>query len=160
MGETSTAWLITESANRIYERFEASLRPCGLSPRGCGLLLALFDLGAIPQQAIRELLGIDKHAVVSLIDDLEGQALLTRTRDPADRRVQVLSLTTRGHELVADVLVDIVDRMDDRSAQALTGDERRQLRGVLGCVVRRRREVASRSRSHNQQRKQGETRDE
>jgi DNA-binding MarR family transcriptional regulator len=72
--------------------------------------------------------------MVSLIDDLEGLALVTRSRDLNDRRSYAISITEQGRELALQA-DQIVVEADARFAEALTTDELEQLMGLLSKLL-------------------------
>ncbi len=131
----TVVFLIMEGARRHVRGLERELRSLSLNYREWVVLMTLHDLGTVPQQVIRDLLGINKHAIVGLVDLLEAESLLVRKPDSADRRVQLLDLTTRGHDLVVRTLLELTERVDDRYLEALSDDERRRLRRILARVV-------------------------
>ncbi|MEV6065846.1 MarR family transcriptional regulator [Nocardia sp. NPDC052001] len=63
------------------------------------VLTYLSEFSEISQQEIADGLGIDRSEVVRLVDSLEKSGLVTRTRDPEDRRRYRLAMTTAGRKL-------------------------------------------------------------
>ena len=72
------------------------LDPLGLSPRAWGVLSTLVESGPLTQIDLASALSIDRTAMVYLLDDLEGQGLVERVRNPDDRRSFLVHLTPRG----------------------------------------------------------------
>jgi DNA-binding MarR family transcriptional regulator len=72
------------------------LDPLGLSPRAWGVLSTLVESGPLTQIDLASALSIDRTAMVYLLDDLEGQGLVERVRNPDDRRSFLVRLTPRG----------------------------------------------------------------
>src|SRR5262249_9354020 len=134
-GTATAPWLIAQSAHRVYDRFDAELHTHALTPEACGILLALFDLGDTPQQAVRALLAVHKHEMVDLLDPLESRGLLLRRRYPADRRMHLLSLTGQGRHLVSHVLVGLAKRVDDEFTIELAELDQQLLRRVLAHAI-------------------------
>lgn len=87
--------LLVIAARTGQELARRRLRPMGLTVQMCGVLNLLAE-GPISQQALGEQLGIDRTTVVELIDGLEGQGVVVRVRNAADRRSYSLNLTPRG----------------------------------------------------------------
>ncbi|WP_406322672.1 MarR family winged helix-turn-helix transcriptional regulator [Streptomyces sp. NBC_01637] len=69
------------------------------------------------------------------LDRLEKAGLVTRERDPGDRRVVYARLTDRGIE-IADVVAVAHFANEERMLAELTGAERRQLGRLLGKLER------------------------
>src|SRR4051812_15268301 len=92
----SAGYLLIKAGHIIGGEFEAALTSLGLSARGF-LRLPFGRAGSgLPQQERSARLGIDPTIVVGLVDGLEDRALVVRTKDPADRRRNVLSATEAG----------------------------------------------------------------
>lgn len=83
------------------DRFAARLETLGIKPKHAGVLAALDSAAASSQQDLAARLGVAPSLVVALADQLEGMGAVERTRDPEDRRRQVLSLTAEGRRLLA-----------------------------------------------------------
>lgn len=60
------------------------------------VLLYLQERSDISQRVISDVLEIDRSEVVRMIDSLEAAGLVTRTRDPHDRRAYRLAVTAKG----------------------------------------------------------------
>ncbi|MET7768189.1 MarR family transcriptional regulator [Nocardia sp. NPDC005366] len=68
----------------------------GTSPREHWVLVYLEEFDELSQQQVSTALGIDRSEVVRLIDGLEQNGLVVRTRDAVDRRKYRLSVTEAG----------------------------------------------------------------
>jgi DNA-binding MarR family transcriptional regulator len=97
-------------------------------------VLALLARGPLSQRQLIDVLGVDKSTVVRVVDDLERQGLLTRRRDPHDRRAHAVELTDHGRQ-----------RLDAAQAAArdlgahlfgwLTDRDRRRLHATLQRII-------------------------
>ncbi|MEV6768320.1 MarR family transcriptional regulator [Nocardia sp. NPDC051030] len=63
------------------------------------VLTYLAENGDITQQEMADALAIDRSEVVRLIDSVEKAGLVTRNRDPQDRRKYRLAITAAGNRL-------------------------------------------------------------
>lgn len=81
-----------------------------------------------------EWIGVDPSDLVSIIDQLEKEKLVTRTRDESDRRRQLLSLTAKGEATTAKLRKIGVEVIDETLAP-LNAKEREALREMLERVV-------------------------
>lgn len=61
-----------------------------------------FDRKTTPSD-LADFLGLDRGAVTRLLDKLEGQNLIARSRTDADRRVVSLLVTPKGEVLAAEL---------------------------------------------------------
>lgn len=84
-------------------------RAAGLEPRQHQLLLSLKGLPpdqAPTIKAIADHLLLRHHSAVELIDRMERNGLVTRRRDPRDRRVVLVDITARGEDLLRQLALD------------------------------------------------------
>jgi DNA-binding MarR family transcriptional regulator len=90
---------------RVFLRFsEDAARDEGLTPQQHQLLLAVrgFSDGRAPTVGeVADMLQLQPHSVVELLDRAEDSGLIRRDADPSDRRRQLLSVTERGEERLA-----------------------------------------------------------
>ena len=113
---------------------EESMAPGGLRPRHLIALKLLHEHGAISQQALAETLSLDPTNVVGLLNELEERRLITRRRDPEDRRRHIVEVSSLGEqELVrANARLSCVE---DELLTALSVEERRTLYDLLVRAV-------------------------
>jgi DNA-binding MarR family transcriptional regulator len=79
-----------------------------------------------------------RGAVSKVLDKLESKALVTRTENPDDNRVQWLSLTRNGQRLVPK-LASLADRNDAHFFDCLSPKEQAALRRLLEKLTDRHR---------------------
>jgi DNA-binding MarR family transcriptional regulator len=112
---------------RVYNR---RFRSTGLNQSQVSALIHLDRVEALSQTDLAARLGMRKAATGTLIDGLEGKGLVERTRGLEDRRLQLVSITDAGCNVVEDV-----DHMAEPLGQALrkgiSRDERVQLVSIL-----------------------------
>lgn len=119
---------------RITQRLITAERPI-LARHGLAMwpYLALSELARHPadtQLALAKAIGYDKTRLVTLLDALEHDGLLTREPDPADRRGRIVALTDVGARRLAATRTDI-RRMETAMLRELSATERRTLMTVL-----------------------------
>ncbi|MRH92656.1 MarR family transcriptional regulator [Nocardia sp. SYP-A9097] len=86
----------TYALGKLHKSMHAEL---GTSLREHWVLTYLSEFSEISQQEMADALGIDRSEVVRLVDSLEKAGLVTRTRDPEDRRKYRLAITKSGRKL-------------------------------------------------------------
>ncbi len=118
-------------ADRVEPVFEGFPR----GARGYQLLYTVVRKRIRTQIALADYLGVDRSVLPYVIDDLVEAGLVTRTNDPADRRVRTVVPTEAGRELCARTSRE-VEEAEQRMLDALGAAEAEQLRSLLGVVAR------------------------
>jgi DNA-binding MarR family transcriptional regulator len=110
------------------------MAPGALRPRHLIALRLLHEQGPASQQRLAESLHLDPSNVVGLLNELEERRLITRRRDPADRRRHIVELSTVGErELrLAEARLGCVE---DQLLAALSPEERATFYDLLVRAV-------------------------
>ncbi|MFI1380788.1 MarR family winged helix-turn-helix transcriptional regulator [Embleya sp. NPDC020886] len=116
------------------ERFTEAVQAHGLKPKQVGLMAVLAAGTADSQQDIARTMGVAPSLVVSLADHLETLGAIRRERDPNDRRRQVLTLTDRGHTLLAECTT-AAHTLDAALTEALPPAARQALHQALTTLA-------------------------
>jgi DNA-binding MarR family transcriptional regulator len=119
---------------RVGRRAAESCMPGCLRPRHMIALKLLGERGPMTQHAVGIALSLDPSNVVGLLNELEERGLITRRRDPTDRRRHIVELSAAGSD-EASLTYDQLSRVEDDLFKALTADERAILYGLLSRVV-------------------------
>jgi DNA-binding MarR family transcriptional regulator len=123
---------LVEHLARVSRRaYENAMTPDGwLRPRHLIALKMLDDNGPQSQHSMIDALSLDPSNVVGLLNELEERGLVSRRRDPADRRGNIVELSRLGvKELGA--AYDRVSLVEDDVLSALSADERATLYRLL-----------------------------
>ncbi|MFD8633326.1 MarR family winged helix-turn-helix transcriptional regulator [Streptomyces sp. NPDC059533] len=113
-------------------RMKKALGAAGLTPRHAMTLMHLEE-GPISQRALAERLEVDPSVLVGILNDLEGDGLAERRRDPADRRRHNVVITAAG-EAALGTTNAALDEVEGGIFGALSVQEREVLRGLLDRV--------------------------
>jgi DNA-binding MarR family transcriptional regulator len=127
------AILLMEAGAVADEKLRATLGESGLKPRHCQLLMRLVQDGATSQQDLLDALDLDASVLVGLLNDLEGEGLVERVRDPADRRRHIVDVSDLGTK----TLMKLNAEIDDLSRQlfgAISATDIETLRRSLSAV--------------------------
>ena len=97
---------------------------------GYVVLLALDEVPVRTQAALATAVGADKTRIIGVLDQLQRDGLIERQPDPGDRRVHLLSLTTKGRSLRETVQADIRKREERVLARLTPADRKAFLRAL------------------------------
>jgi MarR family transcriptional regulator, lower aerobic nicotinate degradation pathway regulator len=73
----------------------------GLKPRQLRLLVLVDRAPGLNQRELARQLEVDAGNLIAILDGLEADGLLLRTRDEADRRQRLVSLIPKGQQVLA-----------------------------------------------------------
>ena len=96
-----TALLLVGAGSLLSAIGDDKLAASGLDSREYSILSILDTDGPGSQQELARLLGKAPAIVVAAVDDLEGRGLVTRSRDPADRRRSRVTVTADGSKALS-----------------------------------------------------------
>lgn len=114
-------------ANRVLD-------PLGLRVRPYSVLALAAGDEPLSQRDLAAHLSLDPSQVVSLVDDLEQRGLVTRAPHPADRRINVLSITDAGRDLLHTAALALAEA-EPRLDQLFTAAELKQLSAMLARIA-------------------------
>jgi DNA-binding MarR family transcriptional regulator len=101
-----------------------------LMPRQFQLLGLLADHGPMGQRDLGQAMAIDPSILVTFLNPLETDGLVTRNRDSADRRRHVVTLTAKGKRKL-ERAAEAQRRAEDMIFAGLSSEQRAQLRQLL-----------------------------
>jgi homoprotocatechuate degradation regulator HpaR len=87
----------------VMERFRPNLRAHDLTDQQWRVLRALFDHGEKDLGELAEMCCLLKPSITRIIRSMEQRALLKKQADDKDQRRTIVSITTKGSELIAKV---------------------------------------------------------
>lgn len=134
MAEEDLGALLARATRRLVAEERPLLAKRGLTMWAYIALSQLADGPAASQLELAEAIGYDKTRLIALLDELEGEGLVTREPDPSDRRARVIALTAAGRKRHAAARRAIA-AMEDRVLDGLGEIDRRRLRGALARLA-------------------------
>ncbi|WP_371615790.1 MarR family winged helix-turn-helix transcriptional regulator [Streptomyces sp. NBC_00454] len=113
-------------------RMKKALSAAGLTPRHAMTLMHLSD-GPVGQRALAERLEVDPSVLVGILNDLEGEGLVERRRDPTDRRRHNVAITDAGAVVLAKTNAAL-DAVELGLFAGLSQQDQDVLRGLLARI--------------------------
>jgi len=92
---------LVKAKNLISAEMDAALKELEITGPQMGILLSVKQGIANTPFELSKMLGIDTGLMTRMLDKLESNGLLQRSRDPGDRRVVNLTLTAAGQKVAA-----------------------------------------------------------
>lgn len=90
------SWLLGQAHKRSQELVGDALAQEGARRSHFVVLASLADQGPASQATLGRRVSIDRSDLHAIVAELEGDGLIGRTRDPEDRRRNVVTLTAAG----------------------------------------------------------------
>ncbi len=97
---------LMRATNTVTEKMHRHLIAHRLSISQFGVLEALYHLGPLCQRDLGEKILKTSGNITLVIDNLEKRHLVTREKDPNDRRRFRVTLTAAGHDLIDGIFPD------------------------------------------------------
>ncbi|MGW0465097.1 MarR family winged helix-turn-helix transcriptional regulator [Streptomyces sp. NPDC003027] len=128
----SLGFLLSFRGELTGARIRAALGVSGLHPRHAMTLMQLAP-GAMSQRELAAAMEIDPSQLVAVLNELEGEGLAERRRDPADRRRHIVKITDAGAAALQRVEAAVSEAERELFAD-LSEAEKALLRGLLDRV--------------------------
>jgi DNA-binding MarR family transcriptional regulator len=125
---------LIEHLARVGRRAADTCMSGCLRPRHLIALKLLGEHGPMTQHVVGTALSLDPSNVVGLLNELEERGLITRRRDPADRRRHIVDLSPAGSGELAQTYSQL-GVVEDDLFKALTAQERATLHDLLARAV-------------------------
>jgi DNA-binding MarR family transcriptional regulator len=100
--------LLSRTGQAVVRYTSRTIATHGLTTTAMGVLGVLADTGAVSHRELSGKLGVAPATLTPVVDALEAAGELARERDPADRRVVRVWITSSGRERLAKVHGDVV----------------------------------------------------
>jgi DNA-binding MarR family transcriptional regulator len=126
---------LIEHLARISRRAADSAMADGsLRPRHVIALTLLSERGPMTQHAVGAALSLDPSNVVGLLNELEERGLISRRRDPADRRRHIVEVSATGADELTQTYAQL-GLVEDELFKTLTCEQRSTLHELLASAV-------------------------
>jgi DNA-binding MarR family transcriptional regulator len=124
--------LLTRLSRVIYRRAVPEL--IGIRIKEFVALVYLRESGKAAQQKLAETMMMDANNCVILLNGLEEEGLIARTRDPEDRRRHIVAITPKGRKALENAERKL-ETLEDEVLGSLDESERDQLRDLLAKAL-------------------------
>ena len=125
---------LARTARSVSRAFDDALAQAGGSVPVWLVLISLKSQQVRNQRELAEAVGIREATLTHHLNAMDEQGLVTRRRDPANRRVHQVELTEAGEDAFQR-LRGAATAFDQRLRAGLSGDEVSQLEALLGRLA-------------------------
>ena len=125
---------LARTARTVSRAFDDALAQAGGSVPVWLVLISLKSRQLRNQRELAEAVGIREATLTHHLNAMDEQGLITRRRDPANRRVHQVELTETG-EAAFQRMRGAATAFDQRLRSGLSGDEVSQLEALLGRLA-------------------------
>lgn len=129
-----THYLLGRAALQLRADIESALSEADLEQRCVRILLALDAEQPCAQEQLASRMNVTGSTILPALDDYQAAGLLTRERNPRDRREHVLRLTPAGDDYLARALT-LHDRVQRDLAGRLGRAETAELNRLLTALL-------------------------
>jgi len=127
---TSVGFSLTRARNVVIAEMDSALRDLDITTQQMGIVLSLArELVSTPFE-LSKLLDIDTGLMTRMLDKLEQQGMLVRTRSVDDRRSVNLQLTEKGQQIALEIPSRAPEVLN-RRLQKFSADEFQEFRRLL-----------------------------
>lgn len=126
---------LARSAKSVSRAFDDALAQAGGSLPVWLVLISLKSQRPHNQRALADAVGIKESTLTHHLNTMDAQGLITRQRDPANRRIHVVELTDAG-EAAFGRLRDAAIAFDQRLRRGISSADVAVLEDLLGRLER------------------------
>jgi len=128
--QTPIGLQLTQASRTVSRAFDDALTAAGGSLPVWLVLLAMKTRNLASQRELANAVGIREATLTHHLNGMESAGVISRHRDPANRRIHVVRLTQRGDDMFL-ALRAAAMAFDQRLRQGITDEEIAGLRGLL-----------------------------
>ena len=125
---------LARTARSVSRAFDDALAQAGGSVPRWLVLISLKSQPVRNQRELAEAVGIREATLTHHLNSMDEEGLITRRRDPANRRVHLVELTEAG-EAAFRRMRTAATAFDQRLRSGLSGDDVAQLEALLGRLA-------------------------
>lgn len=122
---------LTQASRAVSRAFDDALAAAGGSLPVWLVLISLKSRSLASQRELAEVMGIREATLTHHLTSMEASGLISRRRDAANRRIQVVELTEAGEEMFGR-LASVAQSFDKKLRRGISAAEVATLADLLG----------------------------
>jgi MarR family transcriptional regulator for hemolysin len=122
---------LTQTSRAVSRAFDDALAAAGGSLPVWLVLISLKSRSLASQRELAEAMGIREATLTHHLTSMEASGLISRRRDAANRRIQVVELTEAGEEIFGR-LASVAQSFDKKLRRGISAAEVATLEDLLG----------------------------
>ncbi len=128
--ESCVCFINNKTSKKMADMFNQRLIPLGVTRVQWIGMYYLLKYGAQSQKELAERMDIKESTIARLLDRMEQDGLIQRTKDKQDRRVKYIELTKNGTEKIEELLPE-GQKMSEFFSIGITEEESEVFKRVL-----------------------------
>jgi DNA-binding MarR family transcriptional regulator len=128
--ESCVCFINSKTSSKMANMFNERLIPLGVTRVQWIAMYYLLKYGDMSQKELGERMGTKESTVARLLDRMEDEGLIQRTKDKGDRRVKYIKLTQKGTERIEELLPE-GQKMSEFFSIGITEEEVEVFKRVL-----------------------------
>lgn len=132
--EQSLGYLLRQSHRLLSRRLEDRIAAYRLTIGSWFFLRVLWEEDGLHQSVLSERAGVMGPTTVAAMERMERQGLITRARDPNDKRRSLVHLTQKGRSMRAE-LAPVAKEVIAETVSMMTQDEHDELLRLLQKLI-------------------------
>jgi DNA-binding MarR family transcriptional regulator len=133
--EDDLGFLMARTHRAMRRWLLSHLDPLDITYEQFRVLNALCDQDRVSQVNLAERVNADTTSLARMLDRMENAGLVTREAEPADSRVNLVTLTENGRQIMKR-LIPVRDRALQTALQALNEKEVNELKRLLNMIYK------------------------
>jgi DNA-binding MarR family transcriptional regulator len=128
-------WLLMQVMFQAKHRIYQISEQYGLTLMQSNAITMLSADRPVPMNILSTIFMCDASNVTGIADRLEKQGLIQRQDHPTDRRITMITLTSKGLDLKQKLIADVVDAETKRLEPIFADAERQTLKSMLQRII-------------------------
>jgi DNA-binding MarR family transcriptional regulator len=128
--ESCVCFINSKTSKKMANMFNERLIPFGVTRVQWIAMYYLLKYGDMSQKELGERMGTKESTVARLLDRMEDEGLIQRTKDKEDRRVKYIKLTQKGTDRIEELLPE-GQKMSEFFSIGITEEEVEVFKRVL-----------------------------